>query len=107
MLVTGPYRYFHSEDKIFRLFENPEFLRELNAVRISILGLFLAIFGGLGLVMAITFGVMAYAKMKTMVWISSAISVLMLGIGIPKLKKSYRLKKDFVEKYDIQYYFKL
>ncbi len=107
MLVTGPYRYFASEDKIFRLFENPEFMEELKGVRISVLGLFLTIFGGAGLVMGITFAAMAYTTMKSMVWISSAIGVLLLGIGIPKLKKSQRIKKAFVKKYDIQYYFKL
>ena len=103
--VRGPYRYFSSDDKIFALFENPEFVEELKLIHLSPFAIMLIVIGAICLFPAIMFGLIPITPKNILFWVFSGISVLSLVTGISKLKKYSQIKKAFAAKYDISYYF--
>ncbi|WP_371802660.1 hypothetical protein [Candidatus Lokiarchaeum ossiferum] len=103
--VRGPYRYFSSEDKIFDLFENLEFVEELKMIRLNPLGIVLTTLGACCLIPAIIFGFIPLSTPNYLFWIFSGITLPFLGIGISKINLFIKKKKKFAKKYDIEYYF--
>jgi preprotein translocase subunit Sss1 len=104
--VGGLYLYFPAGDRVFELCENPMFKQELESKSLKFLPILFMILGFIGLIIAIVLGVIAYEDTSTPVWIISVASLACFGYSIPQIQKHIRNKKDFIQKYDLAYYFK-
>ena len=106
LLLGGLYLYFPVGDRVFELCENPMFKQELASQSLKFFPILLIIFGFIGLIVAIVMGILAYQQTSTAVWIISAASLACFGYSIPQIRKYSGKRKDFIQKYDLAYYFK-
>ncbi|MHA1745570.1 MAG: hypothetical protein ACTSWW_06195 [Promethearchaeota archaeon] len=104
--VNGLYRYFPVGDRIFELGHDPVFKQELESQRPKFLSILLVVFGFLGLIGAVVLGIMVYEQASTVFWILSVVSLAFLGCSIPQLSKNFKKHKNFIQKYDLAYFFK-
>ena len=105
-LVGGLYLYFPVGDRVFELCQDPMFKQELESQRPKFLSILLVVFGFLGLISAVVLGILVYEQTRTVFWLLSVVSLAFLGYSIPQLRKNFKKHKNFIQKYDLAYYFK-
>jgi len=98
--------WFSPNDRIFQLYKDPVFFDELVTMNIRFLPVFLSILGFIGLLPAIILTGSAWDDSWIAVIILFSVSSLFLLYGLPKWIRYGKRKKEFGQKYNIEYYFK-
>lgn len=98
--------WFSPNDRIFQLYEDPVFFDELSMIKIGFWPIFLSILGFSCILPAIIFAIIAIEQTWIAVLILFSISMLFLLFGLPQWILHKRRRKEFAQKYNIEYYFK-
>ncbi|MHA1518543.1 MAG: hypothetical protein ACTSRK_00035 [Promethearchaeota archaeon] len=104
--VGGPYRYFPVGDRVFESWQNSDFVREIESLYLNPLYVLFFVIGITVMFVTLLLGIFAYQYAKIGVWITGFLAVVFLGYGIPHVSRYNRDKKAFIQKYDMEFYFK-
>ena len=98
--------WFSPNDRIFQLYEDPVFFSELKTIKIGFWTVFLTILGISGVIPGIILASSALEDTWIAVIFLFSVCGLFLLYGLPKWIRYVKRKKEFGQKYNIEYYFK-
>ena len=98
--------WFPPHDQVFQLYQDPVFFEQLTSITIKAFPIILAIIGFSALIPSIIFAIVAFDDFLLVSISLLGVSTILLALGLPKLIRYVKKKKDLVNKYNIGYYFK-